>query len=192
MNLGCRPLKPDEVPRLLEYLHTQRDRTLFLLCLYTGFRITEALSLRVRDVYKGGQVMDHVTVSKRSMKGKRRSRAMALHENVASALQVLLASGEWSPDTYLFKSQRGENAPIGRVQAYAIISSAARRAGLTGKIGTHTARKTFAELIYAAYAGDLLKTSRALGHASPVATASYLASMQTEIDSAVLGLKVGE
>lgn len=188
MNPGCRPLKDFEIPLLLNKLPSARDRALFLLCLYTGFRITEALSLRIKDVMTAGKIRDRVTVPKRHMKGKRRSRCMVLHPDAAQALaQILHTNAE--PDTPLFKSQRGGQS-IQRVQAYAIIAKAAQKAGLEGKIGTHTARKTFAEWMYAAYSGDLLKTSRALGHSSPVATASYIASVQDDIDSAVLDIRL--
>ena len=43
---------------------------------------------------------------------------------------------------YLFKSRKGENRPITTVQAYRIISEAAKSIGLE-KIGTHTNRKNF-------------------------------------------------
>ncbi len=60
---GCRPLR--EVERVLEAFHrpTQvRDGALFLLGVRSGFRISEILSLRVRDDLDETGLVDRVTV----------------------------------------------------------------------------------------------------------------------------------
>jgi integrase len=47
---GCRPLTDDEVDLVLQSFggrYALRDRALFCLGIYTGFRITELLSLRL-------------------------------------------------------------------------------------------------------------------------------------------------
>lgn len=43
---------------------------------------------------------------------------------------------------YLFKSRKGNNRHIGRVQAYRVLNDVAELIGLE-EIGTHTLRKTF-------------------------------------------------
>ena len=46
---GCRPLSPEEVDEILVSFgdrYAARDKALFVMGVYTGFRITELLSLR--------------------------------------------------------------------------------------------------------------------------------------------------
>lgn len=43
---------------------------------------------------------------------------------------------------YLFKSRKGQNEPITRIQAYRLLNSVAQSIELE-EIGTHTLRKTF-------------------------------------------------
>ncbi len=70
---GCRPLTDDEVEQVMQSFggrFATRDSALFLLGIYTGFRITELLSLRLHDVYQHQEVLSRVTVPRRNMKGK--------------------------------------------------------------------------------------------------------------------------
>ena len=53
---GCRPLTDEEVDRISDGFsgrYAKRDRALFLLGVKTGFRISEMLSLEIRDVSPG-------------------------------------------------------------------------------------------------------------------------------------------
>lgn len=47
---------------------------------------------------------------------------------------------------YLFKSRKGQNEPITRIQAYRLLNAVAEKIGLE-EIGTHTLRKTFRLLV---------------------------------------------
>ena len=74
---GCRPLQAAEVVEVAQSFggrYALRDRALFLVGLYTGFRITELLSLRWRDCLRHGQVAAAVTVARRAMKNEQRGR----------------------------------------------------------------------------------------------------------------------
>jgi integrase len=66
---GMRPLTQKEQCLVMAALARMRDRLLFLTGLYTGFRITEILSLRVADVWVNGEPGRVVTVSRRNLKG---------------------------------------------------------------------------------------------------------------------------
>jgi len=79
---GCRPLNDDEVydvSRSFWGEHARRDKTLFLLGVKSGFRISELLSLRLRDVVQAGRLVDRVTVERRNMKKKLEGRTVLLH-----------------------------------------------------------------------------------------------------------------
>jgi integrase len=80
---GCRPLTDDEVDLVLQSFggrYALRDRALFLLGIYTGFRITELLSLRLADVAPHQQVVPRITVPRRHMKGKYASRSVPVKD----------------------------------------------------------------------------------------------------------------
>ena len=125
---GCRPLTEEEVDLVMKSFGGKfgtRDTALFTLGVLSGFRITELLSLRIKDVQQHGLLVDRVTVERKHMKRKVRSRTVLLHPQAKVAVQawleVMPRYGDITPDTYLFKSRKGENHPISRVQAFRIL-----------------------------------------------------------------------
>lgn len=192
--IGCRPLTDEEIPQVLAALeHTSdpaRDRALFLLGHREGFRISELLSLRVGDFLQNGNYVDHVLVARRHMKGKQKSRGVPLHPEakiaVISLIEKLAGQGKTNPATYLFQSREGDNRAINRRTAWSMLQRVYAACGLTGKLGTHSMRKTFARRIHAKLGRDLMKTQKALGHARVTSTVSYLSFAEEEIDEAIL------
>lgn len=57
-------------------------------------------------------------------------------------------NGKLDPKQLLFRSREGENKAISRTQAHCILKDAFEKAGLTGKVATHSMRKTFAQNIW--------------------------------------------
>lgn len=191
---GCRPFTDAEVIAVLEELgrtrHPERDRALFVLGLRTGFRISELLSLRLRDIVQNGTCVNHVTVQKCNMKKKRESRGITLHPEARAALilqvNALLQLGYSDPDTYIFRSRQGGNRPLSRIRAYEILTHTYAKLGLPGKLGTHGMRKTFAKRVYAFFKNDLLRTQKMMGHVSVDSTVKYLSFDEAELDEAAL------
>lgn len=181
--LGCKPLTQEEQRLLLRALPNLKLRMLFRLLLFTGFRISEALSLDVKDVY--GQ--DRVLVMKRNMKGKIKSRDLLLHPELGAALKAYVDAEGLLPHDPLFKDRLGNR--LKKAAAWKALRSAVRRAGLVGRVSFHSARKSFADQVHSHFKFDLVKTSKALGHASVLSTASYLSFKTEELDSAVLHLQ---
>ncbi len=56
---------------------------------------------------------------------------------------------------------------------------------LTGTLGTHMMRKTFANRLYERLGRDLFKTQKALGHQNVNSTVQYLHVDQDEINAAI-------
>ena len=166
--------------------YATRDRALFVLCYRTGFRVSEALSLQIGDVLQYGKIVERVSVERRHTKGKRSGRTVPLHrearEALAHWLEKLRADGHLTGS--LFRSQKG--GAMTRVQAHRVYASAFDMASLQGKLGTHCARKSFAQRMYSALDRDLIKTQRALGHANVNSTVSYLDGCEHEVESAIL------
>lgn len=180
---GARPLDAEEVRKVSDKL-SPRDRTLFVLGIKTGFRISELLSLRVSDVLRSdGSITQAVSVSRKNMKGKGSGRTVALHHDARVALEAWCKS--CPQDGYLFAGPTGK--PISRVQAWRLLNDAYEAAGVQGKLGTHAMRKTFANRVYNKLGKDLPKTQNALGHKNMSSTVSYIAFTQSEVDDAILG-----
>jgi len=200
---GCRPFSQDEsdaiVARLAGGQFGRRDVALFCLGIQTGFRISELLSIRLRDLIQDGKLVDRLSVSRRFMKKKKASRSVILTSATRDVLSTWLSElrdlGYMAPDDYVFQSGAGSNKAISRVRAYQIIHAAARAEGLTGTIGTHSLRKTFADRLYATFLDrqengiDALRTmSKALGHANINNTDKYLSFREEEIDDAIVAV----
>lgn len=189
--VGCKPLSKLEIEAILNELPTLRDKTLFILGLYTGFRIKECLSLKVADVKN-----NRLEVKRCNMKGKYSSRSIIIHPILKIYLNELIASmGNFPeiPDSwYLFRSKKGLNKPLGRMQAWYILNKAVKKLGLEGKISLHSTRKTFADKVYKAFDKDLLKTSKALGHRNISSTISYLSFKTEELDKVVSEIDLGD
>lgn len=190
---GCRPLSEEEVGATLAELqgvYGSRDRAMFLLGVRSGFRISELLSLQLRDVAPRGKIVDRVSVARRHMKKKMEGRTVLLHPQAREALGVwieeLRQAGYMTSETWVFQSRKGRNGALSRVQAFRILQGAYERAGITGSLGTHSMRKTFANRVYERLDKDLIKTQRALGHKNINSTVSYLSFRQEEIDEAIL------
>jgi integrase len=190
---GCRALTEAEVAlvqRSFGGTYAARDKALFLLGVKSGFRISELLSLRVADVQPHHQIAAQVTVRRRHMKTQREGRTVPLHPDAKAALATWLLQlhslREVTPQTYVFQSRKGVNRPITKVQAWRILHDAVVANELTGTLGTHAMRKTFAHRVYERLGRDLVKTQRALGHANINSTVSYLSCADEEIHAAIL------
>jgi site-specific recombinase XerD len=75
-------------------------------------------------------------------------------------------------DTPLFPSQIGDGR-LSRFQAHRILKQAYYDAGLTGKVTTHSLRKSFGTKIYTV-SKDIMVTKELLGHANVNTTQKYI------------------
>lgn len=192
---GCRPLTDQEIEEVLQSFggrYAGRDRALFLLGVKTGFRISELLSLTVGDVVQHGRMVDRVSVRRMHMKKKREGRTVPLNPQAAEAVRLWIEQmrnqGGVTSRTVLFRSRKGENQPISRVTAYKILRVVFADNELTGKLGTHSMRKSFANAVHQRLGRDISKTKKALGHKNINSTDSYLSFLQEEIDEAILAV----
>jgi len=197
---GAEPLNKDQRRAVVAYYNRRgetRNRTLFLLGCATGYRISELCSLRIRDVLnEAGSVNQLVTVARRNMKGRKTSRTVLLSSAACRALLPWLAelrhAGYVHKTDPLFPSRTGK--PVTRFQAYRVLKRAFRACGITGRSGTHTMRKTFANIFYDAKLREVAEgkpvdafreTSKALGHASVASTDKYLSFRDEDIRQAI-------
>ncbi len=192
---GSKPKKTSEaevdlLQRSFGGVYAERDKALFLLGVKSGFRISELLSLCIGDVSQHGRLVDRVTVQRRHMKNQREGRTVLLHPQAKAALATWLLTLQQmsgcTVQTYVFRSRKGANRPISKVQAWRILHEAVITNELTGKVSTHAMRKTFANRVYHQLNHDLVKTQRAMGHKNINSTVAYLSFVEDEIDQAIL------
>ena len=189
---GCRPLRPEEIYEVAQSFggrYQWRDRALFLVGLYTGFRITELLSVRWHDCVRHGQVSEALCVERRHMKQKQRGRTVALHPEARAALARWYTDDQ--PPTgalHVFRSRKGENRPLTRQTAWQILMAAYASCGMSGRLGTHSLRKTFALAVHEQLGRDLYRTQQALGHANIGSTIHYLPVAEAEIQQAIVAV----
>lgn len=189
---GCRPLRPDEIREVAQSFggrYQWRDRALFVVGLYTGFRITELLSVRWQDCVRQGQVTEALSVERRHMKQKQRGRSVALHPEARAALARWYAADQPPTDTlHVFRSRKGDNRPLTRQTAWQILMDAYVSCGMSGRLGTHSLRKTFALAVHEQLGRDLYRTQQALGHANIGSTIHYLPVAEAEIQQAIVAV----
>ena len=178
---GCRALTEQEIYMVYDALKNKRDRLLFVLGVRTGFRISEILALRVKDVYRDGRALDRVKVLKRFLKEKKGSRELPIHSHA----QVLIEAYARDLTTdHLFPSRMG--GTISRFTAHKILKDAFAKAGLKGNLATHSMRKSFAKKVYRSLGYDLVSLRDALGHSHVGTTMDYIQANEDAINRAVL------
>lgn len=193
---GCRPLTDQEADAVMDSFGGQyaaRDRAVFALGRYTGERISAILALRVGDVVQAGRLTDSIIYRRANRKGKTESRTVALHPKAKKALSAWineLAKGSvLTADDYVFPSRKGRGRrPISRVQYHRILKEAIAPNELTGKIGTHSMRKTFADHVYEALGRDIFRLQKAMGHKNINSTVQYLSFKEADIEKAIKGM----
>jgi integrase len=136
-----------------------RDRCLITAQWFTGFRISEILSLTVGSVLRNGEIVSKIGVAPRNMKGGYgRTRWIPVLPELQRALESYLGwlrrRLELSPAMPLFISREGDGEgnllPLTRESARRIMHAAFAAAGVEndGRLGTHTLRKTWARKVY--------------------------------------------
>ena len=193
---GCRPLSDEEYDLILQAFegkYVLRDQALFELGIRTGFRISEILAVKVGDVFRNGRMLSTLTVKKSWMKGGKSDRTMPLHPSASKRLHDwIVAAGFVSTEMAsqpLFSRQLTDRS-LSRLQAWSILKSAARRAGVnTDRIASHSMRKTFARNMWESpfVNKDMAKMARLLGHSNFSNTLRYLECLDGSLELAVLG-----
>ncbi|MFE4709499.1 tyrosine-type recombinase/integrase [Paenibacillus sp. NPDC056722] len=133
------PVKLNEIK---EYLKEQNPKNyiLFLIGISTGYRISDILRLKVKDVKE-----THITIRQKKT-GK--VKMVLICKSLRRELDLYISN--MSDADYLFPSRNRNGrkpSPITRNIAYKIIRNAAAEFGLKD-VGTHSMRKTFGFKIY--------------------------------------------
>ena len=161
-------LSREEVGRMIDETTNLMHRTILMVLYGTGVRRTELSLLKVTDIDSKRMVI-HIRQGKGSC-----DRDVPLSRKLLEALREYW---RWKkPQIYLFPStpgKRGVEEPMSDKVVWWAVREAARRAGITRKIGPHTFRHSFAtELLEGGT--DLRTIQLLMGHARLEDTTLYL------------------
>lgn len=191
---GTRPLSDTEIRKVSEAFagrYEIRNRCLFQLGISTGGRISELLALTLGCVYQNGAAVSDILFDKNIVKGGEVSRAVPLNADGRGAIGVLVV---WHQDHLgsvlasrpLFPSRNG-NTFMTRQNAHKVLKEAFEKAGLNGKLATHSMRKSFAQRLYQR-TGDIFTVREMLGHQNVSTTQAYLGVDYAKVKKAVDGM----
>jgi integrase len=194
---AARALSPNEITAMLTAARSAKAAGMVLLGVSTGYRISELLSLRVRDVWFAGRPADEVTIARRQMKFGRgcrrrsvRARTVPLNADAKRAVLTLVGADP-EPARFLFRSQKGRNRAIRPKQAIRLIRQMAADAGIDARrVTTHSLRKTFARRLYDLTNHDLEAVRHGLGHRSVETSRLYLELEETVVTTAILAMSL--
>ncbi len=189
---GTRPLTNDEIRKVRDAFqgtYAKRNRGLFMLGVSIGGRVSELLALKVSDVYQNGQPVSDFQFDKSIVKGGETSRTIPVNTDGRKAIAEIIAwqctyFGSLHPDMPLFPSRKGTDKAVKRHAIHKILDAAFRAAGLTGKLATHTMRKTFAQRLYDK-CNDIYMVKELLGHKNVSTTQAYIGVNYVSAQAAV-------
>lgn len=187
------PMKElEQILALKEYFFERgeiRNYALIVIGLNTSLRISDVLSLQWQDVfnYKTKAYRNHITVIE---KKTQKENIVAINPSILSALKMLKKLDKRpKPEYYLFPSRKGNNQPISRQQAYAIIKKASQILGFEGNISCHSLRKTFGYQAWKQGVQPALLMS-IYNHSSYEITKQYLGIAQDERDEVFMNISL--
>ena len=155
-----------------------RDYLIFCLGINTGLRISDIIKLKVKDILNQDRtIKTHIDIIEEKTNKKKRFK---INNSLIEDLKNYI--GNMNFEEYIFKSRKGINQPISRVQAYRILNNAGQNVGLD-EIGTHTLRKTFGYHFYN-QTRDIALLQELFNHSSPSITLRYIGINQDKIDQA--------
>ena len=194
---GARPLANDEILLVAKHFDGAfaiRNRSLLMLGVSVGGRISEMLALIIGDVWQNGRPVKDLLFLKGIVKGRESARMVPVNENGQKAIADLI---QWHRQKFgtldlsrpLFVSRK--RGRLDRTQAHRVLSAAYQKASLNGKLATHSLRKSFAQRIYDA-TSDIYLVKELLGHKEVETTREYLGVSYQKMQKAVESIKVDE
>lgn len=169
-----RILTEGEVLALLRAARNRNDHLLLVLLYYGGLRVSEALSLRWRQVREQPDGSVVITV----MGKGRRQRAVWLPAHLGDLFERRGDDDDVIPG-------RHAGRPLSRAQAFRIVRAAAERAGIKRKVSPHWLRHAHASHALARGA-TVAEVRDTLGHSSVRITDQYLQALPNSSSAARL------
>lgn len=157
----------------------EKYEMIFMLGCYTGLRVGDLVSFKVKDFYENGKMKKEV-VLREEKTGK--VKIFPVNENIRIKL-IDYCKGR-NPEEYIFDG-RSKYSPLDRSMVYRLIVKACNELGIEQNVGTHTMRKTFGYHHYKQF-HDIAVLQEIFNHASPDVTKRYIGITQDEVNTTYL------
>ena len=177
-----------KIKRYYREVKPNKRNSLLVVCgLNTALRISDILKLRWKDVYNENLLSFKSHIDVREQKTGKKTTVFInknLKEAFASFLKDIIAKkGKLCEvmEQFIFLGQKSTDKPISRIQAFRIISEAAKKCLLSHKVSCHSLRKTFGYHAWKKGVSPALLTS-IYNHSSYKITTRYLGIEQDDRD----------
>lgn len=176
-------LTPSDWARLEKNCDSIVHRTLWAVLRFTGARVSEALQLKVTDVYDfNGEVKDSILYRKETRKGKDKNLTIP----VSADLRYYLERYHVPPTGYMFPSSRSKSGHLTYEAVVKYLNLILERAGITKHITSHSFRRSL--ITHLARKGTDVRTIQMIsGHASIQNLQLYIDTDPNRIKSALEG-----
>lgn len=158
------------------------DYAYFTIGINTALRASDILNLKA-DMFRGLKAGDEIEIREKKTGKPRR---LTINGAVAGAVADLLASVEYRPGDYLFKSQRANGDGL-KVWSVPYVSQKVkgwcRDINLKGNFGSHSLRKTWGYHQRVTFGQSLPVLCECFNHASQKQTLEYLCIQDEEVKS---------
>lgn len=196
MNMTYPIKNKEDIEEVKDYFRNvkkcHKSYLMFIVGISSALRISDILQLKIKDIYEGKKVREHITIKeKKTGKTKR----FAVSPNLRKAIEYYIREEkdkgrEINEENYLFYSREGQNKPITRQRAVQILTEAMDMCGLGHiNLGSHGLRKTFS---YHAWKSgvDITYLMRLLNHSSQRQVLAYIAVESEELDNIYISLNL--
>ncbi|WP_210395677.1 tyrosine-type recombinase/integrase [Motiliproteus sediminis] len=169
-----RPLKLNEIWAIrirLQINNDLRELALFNLAIDSKLRGCDLVSLRVRDIARGGDVATRAIITQHKTGNPVQ---FEITEQTRESLTEWIAARQLSPTDYIFPSRKVAGAHLSTRQYARIVNGWVKDIGLDSCLyGTHSMRRTKASLIYKR-TKNIRAVQLLLGHSKLESTVRYL------------------
>tara|TARA_Y100000310_G_scaffold315182_1_gene365454 strand:+ start:1190 stop:1759 length:570 start_codon:yes stop_codon:yes gene_type:complete len=172
-----------KVKAIIKYLDKHnypRDAMLFRLGVNTALRVSDLLKLRYCDIINDkDDFREYINLREQKTK---KAKKIALNGKIKPILKDYCSSYELFGNDFLFFSYKNPHKAIDRIQAWRVLTPAAKYCGIEN-FGCHSMRKTFAYHLYQKNK-SIAEVMEVLNHKSPLVTMRYIGINQDQIDKA--------
>jgi len=166
-------LSSEEIKQLLKAPVLIREKIMFGLTYDTGIRISELVSLQLRDID-----LDRLVVHIRQPKNKR-DRYVPMSTHAARGIKKHLTIN--TPKVYLFENLNRPGMPISKTRVRFLLKEALKMTGIKKPVSVHTLRHTYAT--HQLESGqNIMVLKELLGHSNIQTTLIYLHIAQTDYE----------